>query len=91
MSAIGQVPFFAQTAQTHHAVEQIENAAEDLLNMDGMDNQTARTLASKGVTTMDALADLDIEELTEITGMEAERAKQLIMTARAPWFADQPA
>jgi transcription termination/antitermination protein NusA len=71
--------------------EKIENAAEDLLNMEGMDNQTARMLASKGVTTMDALADLDIEELTEITGMEQERAKQLIMTARAPWFADQPA
>ena len=71
--------------------EKIENAAEDLLNMEGMDNLTARTLASKGVSTMDALADLDIEELTEITGMDAERAKQLIMTARAPWFADQPA
>jgi N utilization substance protein A len=71
--------------------EKIENAAEDMLNMEGMDNQTARQLASKGVTTMDALADLDIEELTEMTGMDAERAKLLIMTARAPWFADQPA
>jgi N utilization substance protein A len=71
--------------------EKIENAAEDLLNMEGMDNQTARTLASKGVATMDALADLDIEELTGMTGMDIERAKQLIMTARAPWFADQPA
>ncbi len=71
--------------------EKIENAAEDLLNMEGMDNQTARMLASKGVTTMEALADLDIEELTEITGMEQERARQLIMTARAPWFAEQPA
>lgn len=71
--------------------EKIENAAEDLLNMEGMDNQTARTLASKGVATMDALADLDIEELTGMTGMDIERAKQLIMTARAPWFVDQPA
>ena len=71
--------------------EKIENAAEDLLNMEGMDNQTARTLAAKGVATMDALADLDIEELTGMTGMDIERAKQLIMTARAPWFADQPA
>ena len=71
--------------------EKIENAAEDLLNMEGMDNQTARTLAAKGVATMDALADLDIEELTGMTGMDIERAKQLIMTARAPWFADEPA
>ena len=66
-------------------------APEDLLVMEGMDNQTARVLASKGITTMDALADLDTEELTEMTGMEAERASKLIMTARAPWFKEPPA
>ena len=68
--------------------EKVEHAAEDLQSMEGMDNQTARVLASKGITTMDALADLDTEELTEMTGMEADRASQLIMTARAPWFKD---
>ena len=67
--------------------EQVENAAEDLLNMEGMDNQTARLLASKGVATMEALADLAVDDLTEMTGMDVERAKQLIMVARAPWFA----
>ena len=66
--------------------ESIESAAEDLLNMDGMDADTAHALAAKGVRTMDNLADLDIEELTEMTGMDAERAKGLIMAARAPWF-----
>jgi transcription termination/antitermination protein NusA len=66
--------------------ETVEHAAEDLLGMEGMDNQTARVLASKGVTTMDALADLATEELTEMTGMDAERASKLIMTAREPWF-----
>ncbi len=69
--------------------ETVEHAAEDLLGMEGMDNQTARVLASKGITTMDALADLDTEELTEMTGMEAERASKLIMTAREPWFKEQ--
>jgi N utilization substance protein A len=71
--------------------ETVEHAAEDLLGMEGMDNQTARVLASKGITTMDALADLDTEELTEMTGMEAERASKLIMTARAPWFKETQA
>ena len=52
---------------------------------------TAHTLATKGVRTMDDLADLAIDELTEMTGMDAERAKTLIMTARAPWFAEKPA
>jgi N utilization substance protein A len=71
--------------------ENVEHAAEDLRGMDGMDNQTARVLASKGITTMDALADLDTEELTEMTGMEADRASRLIMTARAPWFRESQA
>ena len=66
--------------------EQVEHAAEDLKTMDGMDNKTARLLASKGVTTMEALADLAVDELVEMTAMEEERAKALIMTARKPWF-----
>jgi len=70
--------------------ETVEHAAEDLQGMEGMDNQTARVLASKGITTMDALADLATDELTEMTGMDAERANKLIMKAREPWFKDQP-
>jgi N utilization substance protein A len=67
--------------------EKVENLAESLLKMDGMDNDTAGILASKGVITMDDLADLAVDDLVEMTGMDEERAKQLIMTARAPWFA----
>jgi N utilization substance protein A len=52
-----------------------------------MDPETARVLASHGIETMDALADLAADELVEMTGIAAERAQQLIMTARAPWFA----
>jgi len=70
--------------------ETVEHAAEDLQNMEGMDNPTARLLASKGITTMDALADLATDELTEMTGMDAERANKLIMKAREPWFQEQP-
>ena len=66
--------------------EKVENADEQLLNMEGMDNPTARLLVSKGVTTMEALADLAVDDLTELTGMETERASKLIMTARRPWF-----
>ena len=71
--------------------ETIETAADDLLAMEGMDDDTAHLLATKGVRTMEDLADLAIDELTELTGMEDDRAKQLIMTARAPWFVEQPA
>ena len=66
--------------------EQVEHNIEDLLKLEGMDEKTARALASKGVGTQDQLADLAEDELVELTGMTAERANQLIMTARAPWF-----
>lgn len=66
--------------------EQVEHNIEDLLKIDGMDEETARTLAGKGVGTQEQLADLDGDELIEMTGMDSERANKLIMTARAPWF-----
>ena len=66
--------------------EQVEHNIEDLLQIEGMDEETARTLAGQGVGTQEDLADLDTDELVELTGMDGERANQLIMTARAPWF-----
>ncbi len=66
--------------------EQVGHNIEDLLKLAGMDEETARALASKGVGTQDQLADLAEDELVELTGMAPERANQLIMTARAPWF-----
>ncbi len=63
---------------------------QDLLEMEGMDPVLADALASiKGVSTMEDLAELAIDDLMEIDGMDEERAGQLIMTARAPWFADE--
>ncbi|MEW5968083.1 MAG: transcription termination factor NusA [Pseudomonadota bacterium] len=67
--------------------EQVEASAGDLLSLEGMDAETARLLASKGVHTTEDLAELAVDELTEMSAMDAERAKQLIMAARAPWFA----
>jgi len=66
--------------------EKVEEAAEDLLTMEGMDDATANLLASKGISKMEDLADLAVDELVEMTSMDEDRAKQLIMTARAPWF-----
>lgn len=66
--------------------EKVEHGIEDLSKLDGMDEETARTLAAKGIVTQDQLADLDVDELMELTVMDADRANALIMTARAPWF-----
>ena len=67
--------------------ERVEHSIEDLLKMEGVDEDIARALASKGVGTQEQLADLDAEELMEMTGMDEDHANKLIMAARAPWFA----
>jgi N utilization substance protein A len=53
-----------------------------------MDKETARLLASKGISTQEELADYAADDLVEMAGLESERAKELIMAARAPWFAE---
>jgi N utilization substance protein A len=66
--------------------ESVENVEEALLNLDGMDTSIASKLAAHGITTRDALADLAGDELVELTGMDAAKAQDLIMKARAHWF-----
>jgi transcription termination/antitermination protein NusA len=63
-----------------------EKPAEDLLTMDGMDEPFAYELASKGVICMEDLAEQSVDELMDITGIDKDRAGELIMTARKPWF-----
>lgn len=63
--------------------------AEDLLTMDGMDKHLAFILASRGVVTMEDLAEQAVDDLIDIEDMTEERAGELIMTARAPWFAEE--
>jgi N utilization substance protein A len=62
------------------------NIADDLLNMEGMDDTLALQLAKKGILNMEDLAEQSVDELIDIEGMDEERAGKLIMTARAPWF-----
>ena len=66
--------------------ENVSEPAADLLGMDGMDPDTAKILASKEIVTMEDLAELAVDELIELVKMDEEKAKVLIMTARAPWF-----
>lgn len=71
--------------------EQIEGSepAEDLLSMDGMDEQTAYQLAANGVCTMEDLAEQAVEDIVDIERIDEERAAALIMKAREPWFAEE--
>ena len=67
-----------------------ENApADDLMQLEGMTEALAYRLAEKGVRSQEDLAELAVDELIEINEMSDEVAAELIMAARAPWFADE--
>lgn len=76
-------------ALVQEEVLEAKTPAEDLLTMEGMDQHLAYVLASRDVVTMEDLAEQSVDELMEIEDMDEERAGKLIMTARAPWFADE--
>lgn len=60
--------------------------AEDLLVLDGMDADLAQQLAARGVITRDDLAELAVDDLADVEGLDPGRAAVLIMAARAHWF-----
>lgn len=61
-------------------------AHQDLLAIEGMTEELAVTLAKKGVSSREALAEQSIDDLLDIVTLEREQAGKLIMAARAPWF-----
>ncbi len=71
--------------------EKLETTAQDLLDLEGMDRDLAVKLADAKVFSRDDLADLGVDELVEIAGLDTERASDLIMKARAHWFAAEGA
>jgi N utilization substance protein A len=71
--------------------EKLESTTEDLLTLEGMDRDLAAKLADSNVHTRDELAELAVDELVEATGLDEERAKSLIMKARAHWFENESA
>ena len=62
---------------------------EDLLNMELMNDELALKLASKGIVSMEDLAEQAVDDLEGIEGVDADFAAQLIMKAREPWFAEE--
>ena len=68
-----------------------ENAggvSQNLRDVEGITPELIEKLVQAGIATRDDLADLAVDELTDITGQSADEAKALIMTARAHWFTD---
>ncbi|MEL6215689.1 MAG: transcription termination factor NusA, partial [Pseudomonadota bacterium] len=74
------------------ANEEVIDAAEpaaDLLEVEGVDSELAAHLASHGIVTRDDLAEQATDDLLEIIDTDPETAGELIMAARAHWFAEE--
>jgi len=78
----------ALIVQAIRSEEQAEGVDPELRSLEGMDGELAAKLAGAGVKTRDDLGDLAVDDLIEISGIDTERAKDLIMKARAHWFAE---
>jgi len=71
--------------------ENVGGVAEELRDLEGLNAELISKLAENGVHVLDDLADLAVDELTEITGLSDDEAKSLIMKAREHWFANDDA
>ncbi|MGM0481257.1 MAG: transcription termination factor NusA [Pseudomonadota bacterium] len=72
--------------------ESLESAEPDesLLNLDGMERHLAYVLASKGVATLEQLAEQGIDDLADIEELNEQQAGELIMQARnICWFSEE--
>ena len=65
--------------------------SDDVASFEEFSPSTLVTLGEKGVKTLDDLADLASDELMEIvgSGIDEEAANDIIMRARAHWFAEE--
>jgi N utilization substance protein A len=73
------------------AEESLEGAtpADDLLALEGLEAHLAFVFASKGIITLEDLAEQAVDDLIEIEELNEERAGELIMAARnICWFSE---
>ena len=68
--------------------ESVSEVSQELRDLEGLTPELVAKLAAGGVLTRDDLADLAIDELTDLTGQTDDEAKALIMKAREHWFTD---
>ena len=66
--------------------ENVGQVATELQDLEGLTSEHISKLAENNIHTLDDLADLAVDELTDITGQSEEVATAMIMKARAHWF-----
>jgi transcription termination factor nusA len=68
--------------------EKLGEVSDDMRSLEGVDADMLLKLAEADITTRDDLAELSVDELIEITGVNEETAKAVILTAREHWFTE---
>ena len=76
------------TVEQFAAEEKLGEVSDDMRSLEGVDADMLLKLAEAGITTRDDLAELSVDELIEITGVNEETAKAVILTAREHWFTE---
>jgi N utilization substance protein A len=66
--------------------EKVEEVSQDLRDLEGLTPELIGKLSDGGIHTRDDLADLAVDELTDMTGVDEAQARALIMKAREHWF-----
>jgi N utilization substance protein A len=66
--------------------ERVDEVSQDLRDLEGLTPELIAKLSAGGIHTRDDLADLAVDELTDMTGVDETQAKALIMKAREHWF-----
>ena len=69
--------------------ESVDAVSQDLRDLPGLTPELIAQLADAGIKTLDDLADLAVDELTEITGQSEDEARALILKAREHWFVEK--
>ncbi len=66
--------------------ENVDDVSQDLRDLEGLTPDLIAKLAEGGIHKRDDLADLAVDELIEISGVDEAQARAVIMKAREHWF-----
>ena len=66
--------------------ENVDDVSQDLRDLEGLTPDLIAKLAEGGIHTRDDLADLAVDELIEMTGVDEAQARAVIMKAREHWL-----
>jgi N utilization substance protein A len=84
----GRDALLTKELATEEELSRVEPAT-DLLELSGMTRELAYRFARHGIVTREDLAEQSVDDISNIEGLDEQKAAQLIMQAREHWFAEK--